>query len=216
MSYCVFFDLDETLISCKTMIRSLKYFFDKRCDSGVEMDLGCVINNINRYKYRSNRMALNRYYYAHYSGFSHKSMAEACSEWYQEEGKGLLNKKIVKELEKHKANGAKLAVVSGSFYECVLPIARDLGIDKIICNVLEVDEGLYSGRLYKGPIIGKNKEKSVLDWINEEDLDLKSSYCYGDDMSDIPMLSLAQNPIVVGNNQRLQAEARSLGWQCIS
>ncbi len=87
-----------------------------------------------------------------------------------------------------KSVGAKFGVVSGGFLEVLDPLKKKLGIDYVLANRLEVEDGYLTGRTV-GPIVdAAAKVEALKAWSkgNEE-----LTVAVGDGANDIPMLQTA-------------------------
>jgi HAD superfamily hydrolase (TIGR01490 family) len=86
----------------------------------------------------------------------------------------------------------------------------------LICTVLEVKDGRYTGRIDGIDCIGVGKvEKVKNEVVNFETVDWKESVAYGDSVSDIPVLSLVGASIVVDPNPTLRAHAEKMAWSIL-
>ncbi|MGT2666572.1 phosphoserine phosphatase SerB [Streptococcus rifensis] len=97
-------------------------------------------------------------------------------------------KELVDELH---SRGYKIGLVSGGFHENVDPIAKELGIDYVKANRLEVREGVLTGRT-EGEIVTKATKVAMLRaWADENGLDLSDTIAMGDGANDLPMIETA-------------------------
>lgn len=97
-------------------------------------------------------------------------------------------KELVDELH---ARGYKIGLVSGGFHENVDPLARELGIDYVKANRLEVSDGRLTGRS-KGDIVTKEVKAAMLkQWAADNMLDLSQTIAMGDGANDLPMIQTA-------------------------
>lgn len=220
MRYCAFFDMDETIINCKSMIEVLKYYFET-----VNSD-GCIginkfdelMQKINTYcdREQPTRERLNEFFYSSFQGLNVASMKNACVNWFNEKGKSLINKSVMEKIEKHQKHDALIMVVTGSFNECARVISDYVGADFLFCNDLETKEGEYTGRLLSQPRIGAEKARIISQFMHENQYSFKGSYAYADHISDLSLLMLAENPTIVGFDKELQEYAKLKNWQQIS
>jgi len=208
MSYCVFFDLDETIIKKKSMLEVIKIYYKENYLSFIDLEKSLLQYKSNN----KNRSDLNSFFYSQFRGISVRKMCKVSQEWFVDNINTIFNSFILSEIKKHQELGADIFIVSGSFFECVEPIANHLNINHVICTKLEQEIGIYTGKMLSDPVIGKGKELAILNYIKNHKFSLKNSYAYGDHSSDIYMLSLVENPIVVGANQKLLKYARKEGW----
>ena len=105
-------------------------------------------------------------------------------------------------------------IVSGSFEACVAPLASHLKITHALTAEPEINAGKMTGEL-KQQAIGAGKAEAMARFLKHKLADARSCYAYGDDVSDIPMLSTVGNACVVGTSGKLIVEAAKRGWECI-
>lgn len=86
------------------------------------------------------------------------------------------------------ARGAKFGVVSGGFTEVLEPLARQLGIDFVLANHLEVENGRLTGKVM-GPVVDAHaKVEALTEWAEGTP---ENAVAIGDGANDIPMLQAA-------------------------
>ena len=84
-----------------------------------------------------------------------------------------------------------MGLVSGGFHENVDPLARELGIDYVKANRLEVADGKLTGRS-SGEIVTKDTKVAMLKaWAAENGLNLSQTIAMGDGANDLPMIQTA-------------------------
>lgn len=89
------------------------------------------------------------------------------------------------------ARGYKVGLVSGGFHETVDSLAKELGIDYVKANRLEVKDGKLTGRVL-GDIVTKETKKNCLEqWASENELSLSETVAMGDGANDLPMIQTA-------------------------
>ena len=89
------------------------------------------------------------------------------------------------------ARGYKVGLVSGGFHETVDSLAKELGIDYVKANRLEVKDGKLTGRVL-GDIVTKETKKNCLEqWAGENGLGLSETVAMGDGDNDLPMIQTA-------------------------
>ena len=103
----------------------------------------------------------------------------------------------------HKDNGHKVITISGSPIELVRAMAEKHGFDDYKGAVYKMD----SNDLYSGEVIpmwdSKSKREAVLEFVAKYDIDLDSSYAYGDTAGDYSMFEMVKNPICVNPTKEL-------------
>lgn len=97
-------------------------------------------------------------------------------------------RELIQELHQR---GYKIGLVSGGFHEVVDPLAKELGIDYVKANRLEVIDGLLTGKTV-GDIVTKDTKIACLKaWATENGLSLSQTIAMGDGANDLPMIQTA-------------------------
>lgn len=214
-SYVAFFDLDETIIHSKSLIEVYKaYFISER----REKDFNESMEYFKDLQSKSiSRNTLNTLFYENFFGLSREKMMKVIQNWFlqNKEKIDFFNQPVLKELREHQMNGATIIIISGSFYDCVAPIAHYLNVSDFLCIDLAHHNNIYTGKINGIQTIGEGKLTAISDYIKKNNLDLKGSYGYGDHVSDLPFLNFVENPVVVGSNCELITVAESKNWRVI-
>jgi HAD superfamily phosphoserine phosphatase-like hydrolase len=119
---------------------------------------------------------------------------------------------VLRAFRRHAVRRDLTILVSGSFGACLDPIARYLRADGLICSRPSVRDGCYTGTI-DTPMVGSAKAAAVLAEAAARRIDLAASSAYGDDASDLPVLALVGNPVVVGDDPVLAVHALQNGWR---
>ena len=89
------------------------------------------------------------------------------------------------------ARGWAFGLVSGGFEEIAVPIARELGIELVRANRLEVADGVLTGRTI-GPVIDRAAKAATLrEWAAQAGVPLEQTVAVGDGANDLDMIGLA-------------------------
>ncbi|NBV27033.1 MAG: phosphoserine phosphatase SerB, partial [Actinobacteria bacterium] len=83
------------------------------------------------------------------------------------------------------------AVVSGGFVEVLEPLLRDLGVEYLAANRLEVLDGRLTGEIDGEIVDREGKAHALARFANEIGVPLQQTVAIGDGANDIDMLSLA-------------------------
>ncbi|MGJ5642166.1 phosphoserine phosphatase SerB [Formosa sp. S-31] len=90
-----------------------------------------------------------------------------------------------------KSYGFKTAILSGGFTYFGHYLQKELGIDYVFANQLEIKDGALTGG-YLGEIVDGNKKAEYLKEIaKKEGIDISQTIAVGDGANDLPMLNLA-------------------------
>jgi len=110
-----------------------------------------------------------------------------------------------------KAAGLTTLLVSGGFTLFTKPVSEMLGFDRVRCNVLEVEEGLLTGRLVGEIVDGEEKANTLRALCAELGVPVNETIAVGDGANDLPMLSLAGLSVA----HRAKPEVRSKAMRAI-
>ncbi len=112
----------------------------------------------------------------------------------------------------HQEMGHTVAVVSSATRYQAEPIARDLGIDHVMCTLLEVEDGVFTGKVVRPTCYGEGKADIARRLAVEHDVDLDASYFYTDSHADLPLLEIVGKPRPLNPNRQLAQIAKERGW----
>jgi putative phosphoserine phosphatase/1-acylglycerol-3-phosphate O-acyltransferase len=95
----------------------------------------------------------------------------------------------------HLARRHVVVLTSAAFHLQIEPVARELGIEHLICNGCEIDaDGILTGEVSKPILRGRTKAQAVSEFAAEHRIDMAASYFYADGDEDIPLMMLVGNP----------------------
>ncbi|MEU3312239.1 HAD-IB family hydrolase [Streptomyces sp. NPDC006662] len=206
--YLVFCDVDETLITVKSMFDFLRYQLVRRHGVAGEEEHERIMAEVRRRVGDGTpRADINRFYYAHYTDEPVETIGRLAGEWFAEHtasGRGFYIEPTREALAAHRAGGASVVLVSGSFPPLLEPLAREVGADAVLCTRPLIAGGRYTGEV-DTPVIGAGKRHAVqMALESRPDVDPRDCWAYGDDLSDLPMLELVGHPVAVGENEELR------------
>jgi putative phosphoserine phosphatase/1-acylglycerol-3-phosphate O-acyltransferase len=112
----------------------------------------------------------------------------------------------------HQEQGHTLGIVSSATRYQVEPLARELGVDIVACTELEVEDGVFTGRVLQPTCFGKGKAVAVERIAAERELDLDETYFYTDSRDDLPALESVGRPRPLNPDSRLAQIGKDNGW----
>ena len=115
-------------------------------------------------------------------------------------------------VEAHQAAGHTVAIISAATRYQAEPMARDLGIDHVICTQLEVEEGVFTGGVVRPTCHGEGKLIAAQALAEREGLDLSQSYFYTDSADDLPLLEEVGRPRPTNPDRKLAQIAKERLW----
>ena len=108
-----------------------------------------------------------------------------------------------------KSYGFKTAILSGGFTYFGNYLQKELGIDYVFANQLEIINGKLTGG-YLGEIVdGNKKAEYLIQLANKEGIDINQTIAIGDGANDLPMLNLAGLGIAFHAKPKVKDNAQS-------
>jgi len=115
-------------------------------------------------------------------------------------------------VDAHQKMGHTTAIISSATRYQAAPLARDMGIEHVLCTELEVKNGIFTGRVVHPTCYGAGKAVAGRRLAKEHRLNLKKSYFYTDSHEDLPLLEAVGRPCALNPNRQLAQIARERRW----
>lgn len=116
-------------------------------------------------------------------------------------------------VERHRARGDRLVLLTTSSVYLAEPVQVDLAADHVLCNRFEVQEGRFTGRPLLPLCYGTGKLDHARALAEELGEDLATATFYTDSYSDVSVLEAVGVPVAVHPDPRLARIARQRGWR---
>lgn len=118
-------------------------------------------------------------------------------------------------IKRHKEKGDKVVLLSNSFNTLMQQLADFLLIDEFLCTKLEVVDGKFTGKIDGDIVYGVNKITIAKQYLEDNNISRDDVWAYADHISDLDILILAGNPVVVNPSPTLLKEARGRKWKIL-
>lgn len=209
-----FFDIDHTLIDGDSAMLMARYLVRKGELRWYDL-LGPAYYTV---LYRLNLLdidAVFRRYQRRVRGRSHEEMQTVSEAWYRECVQPLIFPSMAEKLAEHRERGDVVAFLSSATTYVAEPLARELEVTHLLTNRLLMKEGLLTGEAAQPLCWGPGKTVWARRFAEEHDIDLDRSWFYSDSISDMPVLELVGNPVIVNPDRLLRRQAERRGWPVI-
>jgi putative phosphoserine phosphatase/1-acylglycerol-3-phosphate O-acyltransferase len=116
----------------------------------------------------------------------------------------------------HQRQGHTVVIATSATRFQVASLARELGIEHVLCTELAAEDGLLTGDVAGRTLWGPGKAAAVQAFAQRSGIDLASSYAYANGDEDVPFLSLVGSPVAVNPQQALREHAGRSGWRVLT
>ena len=162
---------------------------------------------------QSDRVLANRLTYLALRNMSEDRIAELAEEYW----KNVLQRQVLKAgvelLRRARAEGLRVVLLADGIEPVLAPLVDHLQhVDALVCNTLEVRDGLATGKLNE-PVIGGHDGGLFLErYAQEHAIDLPRSTAYGAHGPDVLLMTAVGRPCAVNPDFTLRRAAREAGW----
>lgn len=211
MRRAAFFDLDGTLLS----VNSASLWFKREFAEGRISRVQAARASLFFLGYHLSLIDVDKAVTAGLTtiaGIEEASVRRAIHEWYREVIIPLAAPGAYEVVEKHRARGDLLVLLTSSAEYAAELAKEQFGLDEILCTRYEVHEGRFTGRPIRPLCFGRGKVDLAKELAEKHNIDIAQSAFYTDSFTDMPMLLQVAEPHVVNGDPRLRWTARRRGW----
>lgn len=151
-----------------------------------------------------------------WAGQSEDDMLELGEQLFASDIGGALFHDAWRLVRAHQNRGHTVVIATSATRLQVAPMARELGVEHILCTELESTGGVLTGRIAGRPLWSEGKIAAVLAFSEQHGVDLDKSHAYANGDEDLPLLSAVGQPHPVNPQSALADFARAQGWSPLS
>lgn len=119
-------------------------------------------------------------------------------------------------LERCRAQGQRIVLLSDNLDVVVRPLAAHLGVTDVISNAMELDERRRATGALREPVLGPEMGGRVLrEALSTRGIDLARTSAYGSQHGDSVLLGAVALPCAVTPDRELRRVARDLDWPVV-
>ncbi|WP_446664361.1 HAD-IB family hydrolase [Flexivirga sp. B27] len=210
-----FFDLDGTLVAGYTGTTFFGEQLRKREITPIDL-LRSLVDVVDGEVLGGDPTKISQRFFASLRGQSEDAYVTAGERLFVRKIAGTIRAESRALVRAHLAAGHTVAVASAATPYQIAPIARELGIENLVCTRLAVEDGVFTGET-EGPMLwGRHKASAVRAFAKQHGLGLAESYAYGNGYEDVAFLSSVGFPVALNPHRGLQAAAERLGWPILN
>lgn len=119
-------------------------------------------------------------------------------------------------LDRHRAQGHELLIITATNEFITRPIAELLGVSELIACQGEIVDDMYTGAPCGVPSYHAGKVTRLNTWLAQRNTSADGAFFYSDSYNDLPLLEIVDHPVAVDPDDRLRDTAAKRGWPIIS
>lgn len=211
---CAFFDVDGTLFSGYIIQNFPRYLADNghiETEYSIKIDKIIMNYESKKIEYREAAESVAILYALALKGKHNKEIKQ----WAKDFMQFYIPAKILpysKQLILQIKNLFDVTIaISGSPIEPIIEL-KILGFDKLFGSLIELKNGVYTGKVITNLILGEEKAKTVKKISKELSIDLYRSIAFGDTDQDVFLLNMVGLPIALNPNKKLRTICNSKDW----
>lgn len=213
------FDLDNTLLAGDSDYQWGEFLIDIGV---VDRAAHASINDQFYADYKLGKLDINAFLEFQLRPLSKNSRAQLDAwhlQFMQTKIQPMMTEKSRALVEKHRANGDLLLIITATNSFVTGPIAKAFGIPNLIGTVPEDVLGEFTGKVVGTPSFQQGKIVRLNEWLAERGQtlsDFGTTWFYSDSHNDLPLMKLVDKPFAVNPDPVLEAYAVEQAWPIIS
>ncbi len=206
-----FFDMDKTILSQNSATLFMRHRYQSGDLDNVELlkGLGAYLQyKLGILDIRSWTLGL----LVQFRGQSERQLEEEAIVWVEDTVVETIYPEARQLVREHADAGHLVAIVSGATRFVVRPIAARLGVEHMLYTRLEVEDGIFTGRVIEPICFEEGKIYWLQQFIEENGIDLAKSHFYTDSITDLPLLDIVGHPVATNPDPMLYRTAVKRRW----
>lgn len=207
-----FFDIDGTLTQLATERSLIKFLFSNRILSPQRF-----ISSVLRFLFTHCAITKSQWkaFKTYLCGLKVSEIESAASECFEKTIRFDFRDNVVAELNRKRAEGYTIVLLSGSIDPVANLIARYLNADALICSKLERKSDRFTGNLVNLHPYGIHKKKLAEKFCQDYGTELKNALAFANDYSDRFLMASAGEAVAVYPDPQLKKMALQRNWKII-
>lgn len=210
--YIAFFDIDKSILSVNSGSALVKEAFRAGLMSFSDLLKAFYYSLLYRLRLRDPAIiitAMTRWL----KGIPQDEVTSFTEHVVNKHLKKAIRPEIFSEIDYHRENNAEVVILSSAMSDVCRHLGSHLGIDNIICTLLEVIDGVFTGLPENSLCFRDEKRIRLKEYCERNDYKLSESYYYGDSIEDLPALEIVGNPVCISPDRKLRDIAVSRNWR---
>ena len=200
MNKVALFDFCDTIVSFQTANAFVEYAIYRFKSRRVFYSLYKLVNKTKLisgfYYFFIGHGASKRIPVLFLKGIEKNELERIAHDFYNERIRPKFIIPVLEQIKKLQVEGNTTIIVSGGYSIYIEYFAKEYGIDCVLANEILFRNNRCAGK-YGEECMGRNKVARLASLLPLNEIDYLKSWAFTDDKSDIPLLELVQNRVVV-------------------
>ncbi len=206
------FDMDRTLVRKETATLFVRY--QRERGEATWRDLARAVYWVTQYTLGIvDAPAVAEKALRQFKGTREEALEDKCADWFVSHVQQHVCELGRVAVERHRAQGDIVAIVTGATRYGAGPVARYLGIEHVVASDLEVRDGVFTGRFIAPLCYGHGKIERTQRLADRLGFAIEDATFYSDSLTDLPLLERVREPVCVNPDPRLLRLAKKRGWR---
>ncbi len=212
--YAAFFDLDKTLLSINSGSVLVREAYKRGLMSTSDLLNAIYLSWLYKFHLRDTSIivsGMGRWL----KGMSPDEMNVLSEHVVTKHLVDAIRPEIYSEIKFHRENNAEIVILSSAIIQICRPLGSYIGADNIVCTVMEVADGVFTGLPENKFCFEDEKRIRLIQYCEMRNYSLNGTYYYGDSISDLQALEVVGHPVCVKPDRRLSRISRKNGWRIL-
>jgi HAD superfamily hydrolase (TIGR01490 family) len=213
-SYVAFFDLDKTLLSINSGSVLVREAYKRGLMSTSELLNAIYLSWLYKFHLRDTSIIVSGMG-TWLKGMTLDEMNVLSEHVLIKHLIDAIRPEIYTEIKFHRGNNAEIVILSSAIIQICKPLGTYIGADNILCTVMEVADGVFTGAPENKFCFEDEKRIRLIQYCEMRNYNLNEAFYYGDSISDLPALKVVGHPVCVQPDRRLTRISRENGWRIL-
>lgn len=212
VKHIAFFDIDKTILKINSGEALIRHAYSKGLMNTIGL-LKAIYTGVQyKYGWKDTHKIIHKMG-SWLKGLSEDKFNKLSNEIFHKDILPNIRPNIIHEIEKLKADGAEVVILSSAVESICVPLGNHLKVDDVICTKLEVKNGKFTGLPVGKFCFRDEKLIRLRKYCEERNYPLSDAAYYADAIDDLPALEKVGYPVCIAPDKKLTKIALQRGWQ---
>lgn len=213
-SYIAAFDLDKTILSVNSSRIVVKKSREMGFMSSRELRQAIYYSIVYKFDLKdANEIVLSMMQWL--KGLNEEDVNTLASEKVVPALLKTIRPEILDEIAMHRKNNGRVVLLSSALPYLCKPVANHLQMDDVVCSLLEINNGKFTGKASRKLVFGMEKAVRMKEYCAINGFPLETAWYYGDAYTDRFVMQSVGNPVAVKPELKLLWMAKRRGWKIL-